>query len=50
MVEGGRIDHAGHAHDITANIADTLAMDNAAGLETGFHHKHPKETPDCCCC
>ncbi len=44
MVEGGRIDHAGHAHDITANIADTLAMDNAVKSALDFYHKHPKET------
>lgn len=44
MVEGGRIDHAGHAHDITGNIDDTLAMDEAVKSAMSFYNKHPKET------
>lgn len=44
MVEGGRIDHAGHAHDVTANIDDTLAMDEALKTALNFYQKHPKET------
>lgn len=44
MVEGGRIDHAGHAHDITGNIDDTLALDEAVKSAMSFYQKHPKET------
>ncbi|WP_316671897.1 alkaline phosphatase [uncultured Tolumonas sp.] len=44
MVEGGRIDHAGHAHDITGNIDDTLALDEAVKSAMAFYQKHPKET------
>lgn len=44
MVEGGRIDHAGHAHDVAANIDDTLAMDDAVKTALNFYQKHPKET------
>ena len=29
MIEGGRIDHAGHANDIQRNIHETLEFDNA---------------------
>jgi alkaline phosphatase len=29
MVEGGRIDHAGHANDIQRNILETIEFDNA---------------------
>lgn len=29
MVEGGRIDHAGHGNDLAANVMETLAFDDA---------------------
>jgi len=32
MVEGGRIDHAGHANDAPAAIQETLAFDDAVGV------------------
>ncbi|WED20842.1 alkaline phosphatase [Vibrio sp. JC009] len=44
MVEGGRIDHAGHANDIAGNIHDTIAFDNAVKSALDFYNKHPKET------
>jgi alkaline phosphatase len=36
MVEGGRIDHAGHERNISKNIADTLAFDEAVKVATDF--------------
>lgn len=44
VVEGGRIDHAGHAHDVTGNIDDTLALDSAVQQALAFYQQHPKET------
>lgn len=44
MVEGGRIDHACHINDITGNIHDTLAFDDAIQCAYEFYHKHPDET------
>lgn len=41
MVEGGRIDHACHAHDIKASIYDTLAFDKAVGIALEYQKKHP---------
>lgn len=36
MVEGGRIDHASHAHDAAATVYDTLAFDEAVGVALDF--------------
>ncbi|NDV24461.1 alkaline phosphatase [Desulfovibrio sp. JC022] len=44
MVEGGRIDHAAHAHDPTSTILDTIAMDEAVAVAYEFYKKHPEET------
>ncbi|WP_319759764.1 alkaline phosphatase [Maridesulfovibrio sp.] len=44
MVEGGRIDHAAHAHDAASTILDTLAMDEAVKIAYDFYKKHPEET------
>lgn len=44
MVEGGRIDHACHAHDAAGAIHDTLALDAAIYEATKFYKKHPKDT------
>jgi len=41
MVEGGRIDHACHSHDIKASIYDTLAFDEAVKTGLEFRKKHP---------
>lgn len=41
MVEGGRIDHACHAHDIAAAIHDVIAFDNAVKVALDFQRKHP---------
>ena len=44
MVEGGKIDWAGHANDAMANISDVIALDNAVAEAMAFQEKHPKET------
>ena len=44
MVEGGRIDHAAHAHDAKSTILDTIALDRAIAKAFDFYKKHPKET------
>ena len=41
MVEGGRIDHACHAHDAKSAIMDTIAFDNAVKVALDFQKKHP---------
>ncbi len=44
MVEGGKIDWAGHANDAVANIRDTLALDEAVEVALEFAFRHPDET------
>jgi len=44
VIEGGRIDHAGHANDPTSVIYDTLALDEAVREAHEFHRKHKNET------
>jgi alkaline phosphatase len=41
MVEGGRIDHACHAHDARAAIDDTLAFDKAIRVALDYQEAHP---------
>jgi alkaline phosphatase len=41
MIEGGRIDHACHSHDIKASICDTLAFDDAVRVALDFQKSHP---------
>lgn len=41
MVEGARIDHAGHANDAAASIHDQMAFDEAIGVVLGFIDKNP---------
>ncbi len=41
MVEGGRIDHACHAHDIAAAIHDVIAFDKAVRTALDFQKSHP---------
>lgn len=42
MVEGGRIDHAGHANNLTNTIGDTLAFDRAVGIGLNFTREMPR--------
>jgi len=41
LVEGARIDHAGHANDAAASIHDQLAFDDAIGVALEFIDKNP---------
>ncbi len=41
MVEGGRIDHAAHAHDAISVIYDTLAFDAAVKAALEYQSAHP---------
>ncbi|AFM23675.1 alkaline phosphatase [Desulfomonile tiedjei] len=41
MVEGGRIDHACHLHDIKGSIYETLAFDDAVKVALDFQKTHP---------
>ncbi len=40
MVEGARIDHAGHANDVAASIHDQIAFEEAVGVALEFAEKH----------
>ncbi|MBO8436133.1 MAG: alkaline phosphatase [Spirochaetes bacterium] len=44
MVEGGKIDWAGHANDAVANMSDTIALDEAVEVALEFAKDHPDET------
>lgn len=44
MVEGGKIDWAGHANDARSNIQDVIALDEAIQVAVEFANKHPEET------
>lgn len=44
MVEGGKIDHACHAHDPVAAVNDTLAFDEVVKTAYDFYTKYPEET------
>lgn len=44
MVEGGEIDHAGHANDAATNVHEVLAMDEAVKVALEFYKKHKNET------
>ena len=44
MIEGGRIDWAGHANDAATNIKEVIDMDDAVKVAFEFYKKHPKET------
>ena len=44
MVEGGKIDWAGHANDARTNIQDVIALDEAVQVAMEFAKKHPEET------
>lgn len=44
MVEGGKIDWAGHANDAMSNIQDVIALDEAVQVAMDFAKEHPEET------
>jgi alkaline phosphatase len=41
MIEGGRIDYAGHENDAAANLRDTLELDEAVKVALEFQKSHP---------
>ena len=44
MVEGGKIDWAGHANDAASSIHDTNAFSDAVQEAINFYNSHPDET------
>jgi alkaline phosphatase len=42
MMEGGRIDHAGHANDIHSIVKETLEFDAAVKVALDYAKEHPK--------
>jgi alkaline phosphatase len=44
MVEGGKIDWAGHGNDAASNIHETLAFEEAIAEALDFYKQHPDET------
>lgn len=44
MVEGGKIDWAGHANDAASNIHDTEGLSDAVQEAINFYNEHPNET------
>ena len=44
MVEGGKIDWAGHANDAATSIYDTIAFSDAVQVAVDFAAEHPDET------
>ena len=44
MVEGGIIDHSGHANDAATNLREVLMLDSAVKVAVDFMDRHPDET------
>jgi alkaline phosphatase len=44
MVEGGKIDWAGHANDAASTFGDTAAFDAAVQEAVKFYNQHPNDT------
>ena len=44
MVEGGEIDHAGHANDAATIVRDVLSFDESIRIAVDFYREHPDET------
>ncbi|MBR4675702.1 MAG: alkaline phosphatase [Victivallales bacterium] len=44
MIEGGEIDHCGHANDAASNLCEVLALDDAVRVAMEFYEKHKDET------
>ncbi len=41
VIEGGRIDHAGHDNDIQRNIVETIEFANAVSIAFDFYNENP---------
>lgn len=44
MIEGGKIDYAGHSEDGATNVCEVLDFDRAVRVAFDFYSKHPDET------
>jgi len=44
MVEGGKIDWAGHANDAATLVQEVIAFDDAIEVAVDFYRQHPEET------
>ena len=44
LVEGGKIDYAGHTNDLATNIKESGAFSEAVQVAVDFYKKHPRET------
>jgi alkaline phosphatase len=44
MVEGGKIDWAGHANDVATAVHEVLAFDEAVGVAIDFMNNYPEDT------
>ena len=44
MVEGGSIDHAGHANDAATSVTETISFSKALEVAYNFYEAHPEET------
>lgn len=44
FIEGGRIDHASHAHDSLSAIDEVIGFDKGLKTAIDFYNKHPKDT------
>ncbi|MBQ6471018.1 MAG: alkaline phosphatase, partial [Victivallales bacterium] len=44
MIEGGEIDHCGHANDAASNLYEVLALDDAVRVALAFYEQHKDET------
>ena len=44
MIEGGKLDHAGHANDAATNLREALSLDAAVRVAAEFQKKHAEET------
>jgi len=44
LIEGGRIDHAAHAHDTYSLINEILDFDDAVKVAIDFYKRYPQET------
>ena len=44
FVEGGKLDHAGHANDSATNLRETIELDDAVRVAKEFLDKRPDET------
>ena len=44
LIEGGRIDHAAHAHDTYSMIKEIIDLDDAVKVALEFYESNPKDT------